>query len=279
MSPARLRESARGACRWAMARGASAADWQGRSAIVFAPHPDDETLGCGGTIIKKVQVGAEVRIAVMTDGSRSHADLVEPSWLRAARATEAVAAGRALGAQEVLFLGLPDGQLSQHVDEGVREVCGILRRFRPQEVFVPCARQEPPDHVATHGIVRAALLACGAGVTVCEYPIWLWRHWPWTAAPAGVGRASFLGSSLVAGRCLLRDFGFRVDVADVLARKREALACHRSQVSRLGPRWPTLEEVSEGEFVACFFQDREIFRRYQLPARAGVTPTRGPQEA
>src|SRR5687768_6580034 len=38
----------------------------GRSAMVFAPHPDDETLGCGGTILQKRRAGASMRIVFMT---------------------------------------------------------------------------------------------------------------------------------------------------------------------------------------------------------------------
>jgi LmbE family N-acetylglucosaminyl deacetylase len=40
--------------------------------VVFSPHPDDETLGCGSTIIKKKRLGADVTIVFMTDGSKSH---------------------------------------------------------------------------------------------------------------------------------------------------------------------------------------------------------------
>ncbi len=43
-----------------------------RSALVFSPHPDDECLGCGGTIIRKKQAGSTVKIVHLTDGSRSH---------------------------------------------------------------------------------------------------------------------------------------------------------------------------------------------------------------
>ena len=47
-----------------------------RSAIFFSPHQDDETLGCGGTIIRKKRMGAEVKIVFMTDGCNSHPHLI-----------------------------------------------------------------------------------------------------------------------------------------------------------------------------------------------------------
>jgi hypothetical protein len=112
-------------------------------------------------------------------------------------------------------------------------------------------------------------------VEVYEYPIWFWGHWPWVSAPArGLReRARASRNSLVSGLRLLRDFRRCVYVGDVLALKRAALDQHRSQMARLvpGPRWQTLGDVSNGEFLDCFFQDREIFRHYRLSGarRAG----------
>ncbi|MEZ6086390.1 MAG: PIG-L family deacetylase [Phycisphaerae bacterium] len=48
-----------------------------KRAIVFSPHQDDEVLGCGGTIIKKIEQGADVHIVFMTNGRRSHAGHME----------------------------------------------------------------------------------------------------------------------------------------------------------------------------------------------------------
>ncbi len=81
----------------------------GRSAVVFSPHADDETLGCGGTLIKKRAAGATVKIAFMTDGRTSHGHLMPADRLIALRAQEAVAAAQVLGLAEsdVCFLGFP----------------------------------------------------------------------------------------------------------------------------------------------------------------------------
>src|SRR3972149_6748886 len=61
------------------------------SAIVFAPHPDDETLGCGGTIIKKKRAGAKIRIVFTTDGRHAQ-DLIPEDEMKAIRVREAVTA-------------------------------------------------------------------------------------------------------------------------------------------------------------------------------------------
>src|SRR6516165_9197753 len=78
-------------------------------AVVVAPHPDDETLGCGGTVILKKRHGATVRVLMMTDGSASHPGLIAPDELAAIRAGETLAAVRVLGlrAEDVTFLNFP----------------------------------------------------------------------------------------------------------------------------------------------------------------------------
>jgi hypothetical protein len=63
---------------------------------------------------------------------------------------------------------------------------------------------------------------------------------------------------------MLRDFHCFVRVGDVLPLKRAALERHRSQVERLrpDPAWLTLGDIAGGDFLKCFFQDREIFYRH-----------------
>src|SRR5947208_1953038 len=79
-----------------------------RPTVVFAPHQDDEALGCGGTILRKRRAGAAVDIAFVTDGSQSHARLMDPAALSALRAREALAAAEVLGVEKgrVHFLNL-----------------------------------------------------------------------------------------------------------------------------------------------------------------------------
>ncbi len=250
-----------------------------RPAMVFAPHPDDETLGCGGTILRKRAAGADVRLVFMTDGAQSHPELMAPDQMRALRAEEAVGAARALGVvrEHVHLLGFPDGRLAEHREEGGRRVADLLRRVRPDEVYVPYHQDGPPDHLATTDIVQAALRAAGRPATVCEYPIWFWYHWPWTRLEGGK-RALLHGAAAGLGRfrVLLRDFRWYVPVGDLLERKRAALAEHRSQMQRLvpDPGWVTLGDIAGGDFLACFFREREIFYRHPpggAPGRNGPT--------
>ena len=67
-----------------------------RPVVVLAPHPDDETLGCGGLIALKRSLGAPVRVIFMTDGAGSHSGVDRPA-LTATRKEEASAACNVLG--------------------------------------------------------------------------------------------------------------------------------------------------------------------------------------
>ncbi|PSN13588.1 LmbE-like protein, partial [filamentous cyanobacterium CCP5] len=216
-----------------------------RSAIVFAPHPDDETLGCGGTILQKKAASASVKIVLMTDGSRSHG-LMAPAQLKALRAQEVLAAAERLGvpAVDVLSLGFEDSTLAQNQGAAVQQVKQILYKVFPEEVYVPYGRDGVPDHDATQRIVTTAVRQTGIATTVCEYPVWFWHHWPWISASAGAAEA--VPRRWQPGLTLLREFRWAVDIRSVGDRKREALAQHRSQMTRLqpDPNWSILPEVA-----------------------------------
>ena len=251
------------------------AHW-GRSAVVFSPHFDDESLGCGGTIIKKRRAGAPVTLAFMADGCASHRHLIPAAQLTAMRSEEGYAAAAALGVQrgDVVQLGVPDLQLDRHEPELVARCLRLLEERRPAEVFVPHA-DEPrfwsDDHVVTHRAVMEAVRQWGGELDVYEYPVWLWRHWPWTSW-TGVRheRRHFAALTLRMGfgLRLAGRFDVSVWVGDVLDQKRNALGKHRSQLTRMNddPRWPVLGDVSRGEFLECFFREHELFRRSRLPA-------------
>jgi LmbE family N-acetylglucosaminyl deacetylase len=239
----------------------------GRSAIVFAPHQDDEVLGCGGTIIRKRRAGADVAVVFLTDGSASHPSLMSAEDMRRLRAEEARAACGILGvaSEHVLFLGFQDGHLGEHLDEAVPRVVDILQQRRPAEVFIPHYHDGPPDHLATTQAVLSALQVSGHRAVVYEYPVWLWCHWPWIGL-SGKGREILHGlrQSARANWRLLHECCCAVEIGDVLDLKHAALEQHRSQVQQLvaDPRWTTLGNVFNGEFLPCFFQKREIFYRH-----------------
>jgi LmbE family N-acetylglucosaminyl deacetylase len=228
--------------------------------LVFAPHPDDEVLGCGGTIVLKVRSGAPVQVAIMTDGRTSHARLLSPQELVRIREEEAreCAARLGLPSQSYRFLGFEDHALARHDAAARAQVRELIEQFRPEEIYVPHDRDLLSDHVATNTIVRSALAGYGHAVTVLEYPVWLWNTWPWTD-----GRDNGRVTGLQDIAALVFGCRAHIDVRSAATVKAHALAAYRSQLERRdgNPDWPVLGDVSSGEFLARFAGDREIFRR------------------
>ena len=238
------------------------------SAVIIAPHPDDETLGCGGTVIRKKHAGADVKIIFMTDGSHSNNKVLSVDELTVIRVNEALAATRMLGVEEtaLFFLGFEDGRLAQMQEAAVARVAAILQQQQPEEIFIPYSHDPHPDHMAAHKIVMAALQQYQREVVIYEYPIWFWRQWPWTSVPLHSRRkiVKVLRKNVIMNARLLNVFKSRVDIEGVLAQKQAALGEHKSQLTQLvpDPRWLTLGDVANGEFLDCFFQKHEVFHRY-----------------
>lgn len=237
------------------------------SAIVFAPHQDDETLGCGGTVLRKTDAGADLHIAFLTDGSGSHAQRMDKQQLANLRSAEARAAGEMLGIQKdnMIFLGGADGSLSAQETRIVPQIRRLLDEVGPEQVFIPYARDRQPDHLATHRFVITALRQAASPVTIFEYPVWFWNHWPWmrqTDESLSLQIFRFCRESLA----LVADFNVHSDIVAVLEQKRTALECHATQMTNFdgSPEWPTLEDVAGGDFLRCLLRDREIFRRRTL---------------
>lgn len=241
----------------------------GRSAVLFSPHPDDETLACGGLVARKSRAGARLQVVFISDGSRSHAHRMAPGELAVLRRREAVAALRVLGVAEeqIVFLDFPDGRLGDHRPAIARRAEELLGRERPQEVYLPFRAEPPPDHAAASRAVREALRRTGLRPAVYEYPVWFWHHWPFVGLALRPRRRALelVRDSLRFGWGLRLPLGFDryLDVRDVLPLKWEALGRYRSQMERLapGPAWAILSDVAGGEFLDGFFQGREVFRR------------------
>lgn len=243
-----------------------------RSAVIFSPHYDDETLGCGGLIVKKKRAGADVKIVFMTDGSASHDPSTFEEELATMRQAEAFAAGRILGigAHDILPLAFPDQRLSQHHAEAVERVTKFLQEHRPKQLWLPHS-DEPliwsRDHQATTSIIKEAALKVGASYEIFEYPVWLWFSYPWIDLPTTRRRETLwllrISLSSWCGTRLAQSCSLVLDISDVIGVKRAALEAYRSQMGEPSSG-PSLSKVADGQFLDCFFQPCEVFARGSL---------------
>ncbi len=273
MTGGRLRAAARGTLEGVaslLSRPLPASDLQA-PAIVFAPHQDDETLGCGGLIALKRAQGVAVSVVFMTDGRTSHARWLDGDELARRRRAEAVAACGALGVAEadVHFLEFRDGELGNNLEAAVERVAQLLRELPGRVLLAPYAHDVTPDHLATLAAVTGAVAALPAGPawTLLEYPVWFWRHWPWVCAN---DERSLLRPRVILAAAVRRcaHLATHIDVRSALPAKRAALACHQTQISRQEGRadWPVLADVAGGTWLDRFFTGREHFRRRRLAA-------------
>ncbi len=152
--------------------------------LVVAPHPDDESLGCGGAIVLLRKFGNEVTVITVSDGALSHPNSKKfPALkLRDLRERETIAALDILGVSEdkITFLRFPDGsvpgELSDDFAAAVTIVRNYLAKISLQTILLPWRRDPHPDHLASWQIVKAAIIECGGDYRVLEYPIWLWER-------------------------------------------------------------------------------------------------------
>lgn len=124
--------------------------------LVIAPHPDDETLGCGGTISNLTEKGEVVYVAIMTNASLGAPELFSKESIETVR-KEALTAHEILGVKKTLFYDLPAPLLDQYPQYKIAgTISSIIDLLRPDTVFIPHRGDLHKDHGA---IFNAALVA------------------------------------------------------------------------------------------------------------------------
>jgi LmbE family N-acetylglucosaminyl deacetylase len=197
--------------------------------IVFAPHPDDETLGCGGTIAKKLAEGCEVFIVIMTDGRflLLKYDGIDsdptPEQVKEIRRGEVLRATKILGVPEenVFFLDFVDGTLVENEKSAEEKVAIILQKFSPEEVYFPYEKDAHPDHQATNRIIKRAIKKLGLKPKMYQYSI------AQKFARFGPLLDSFL--SIFKHRV-------KIDISEFLSLKKEAVKEFKSELTIISPK-------------------------------------------
>ncbi|MCU1502545.1 MAG: hypothetical protein JWM12_1899 [Ilumatobacteraceae bacterium] len=177
-----------------------------RRVVVVAPHPDDESLGVGGTVAELGAAGVPAAFICLTDGEAAPTNVAHLARVRRAELDRAV--HHLVEDPTVVRYGLPDGRLgdcSRELDER------LAHDIRPGDVvFVTLDGDGHPDHDAAGA--AACRAATSAGAQLWYFPVWAW-HWHDPSA------------SPIARR------GRRIQLGDVaMNAKRAAIACHRSQL-------------------------------------------------
>ena len=191
--------------------------------LVLAPHPDDETLGCGLAVQRALGSGAKVLAVVATDGRYGDPDVIPPERMAAIRLDELKAATSVLGLDptDLLTLGFEDASLTRAESMLRGAVEEVVAGFLPDVVMSPCPWDLHPDHAALGRAARVVL--AGRPAQHVEYLVWGWKQ-PVRLTGRLVRRLRHgQQGPMTAGRPAL------VDGSPYLAKKAQALACYASQ--------------------------------------------------
>jgi LmbE family N-acetylglucosaminyl deacetylase len=189
--------------------------------VVVAPHPDDESLACGGLTAEACRQGLPGKVVIVSDGAGSHPNskAYPPDRLTALREEEAKQAGAELGLkpEDMLFLRLPDRFVPFEGEEAERAIDAIVdcvRDIGARSLFVSWRHDPHCDHEASYRIAREAQRRVGE-VRLFEYVVWGHTLPPSTEVDP-----------------IRSGFRIRID-QKALENKRRAIAAHRSQTTDL----------------------------------------------
>jgi LmbE family N-acetylglucosaminyl deacetylase len=192
-----------------------------RPFIVIAPHPDDESLACGGLLAEACEQGLRAKVIIVSDGAGSHPNskTYPPDRLSALREDEAKQAGAELGLnpEDMLFLRLPDRFVpyqGRGAELAIEAIADCAREIRAGSLFVSWRHDPHCDHEASYRIAREVQLRVGE-IRLFEYIVWGHTLPPVTEIDP-----------------IRSGFRIRVD-CKAMEKKRRAIAAHRSQTSSL----------------------------------------------
>jgi len=222
-----------------------APDCTGRTILVVLAHPDDESLGCGGTLARLSDAGAKIVLLCASRGEHglvTDRALVADSDLAGVRARELHEAAAILGIDELRIFAHPDGDLRwADVPEFHDEIVLAIERYRPDAVitFGEDGLYWHLDHIGVHERTYTAVKSFGPAAPPLYYVTMrqgLMREIVQTAVANGVTleRNPFNIDPDAFGDSA-RPPTIEIDVRAWVPRKLAALRCHRTQI---GPKNP-----------------------------------------
>lgn len=215
-----------------------------KSCLVLAPHPDDETLGCAVSIMRRIEAGSPVHVAVATDGGQWPPGR-DPGINEVTRRAELAEAVSVLGLapSAVVHFGFADSGLALVEEDLTDAILDLVRRLRPDEVLATDVHDPAGDHAVLGMAARRAL--SGTGVRLLAYPIHQWRRpGALLRTVKGSGRAE------------------AVHTRTFLDRKRAAINTFHSQLAATTDTGDDADHVNAGltaSFLANFTGARELF--------------------
>ena len=182
-----------------------------KKTLIIAPHPDDETLGCGGTILRRKNEGAEVAWLIVTSISE------EGGWSSdrvLSRDEEITEVQKRYSFDEVFNLGYPSIELDNiSIRDLVDSFSNIINDYKPNEIFAP----HRGDVHSDHRVVFDAVMACSK-----------WFRYPSLTTFYSYETASETEFNLYKGTSF--DPNIYIDISDFIEEKLEILKIYKSEL-------------------------------------------------
>ena len=180
--------------------------------LIVAAHPDDEVLGCGGTIARHVASGDAVTVMFMTDGvsSRGEGSTNEVDDRHCA----AMQAMQSLGVSDIRQLNFPDNQMdSVSLLEVTQAIEAVILDIHPRIVYTHFAHDLNVDHRVTHSAVMTACRpqSCSSVKTILSFEVLSSTEWNSPSQPSFVPQ-------------------YIVDISEYWELKLTALKCYSAEI-------------------------------------------------
>lgn len=185
--------------------------------LVFAPHADDEVLGCGGTIARYVDEGAEVYVCIVTSGKKPIFDdtiAVQNGWPHI-HYLEVMESHRVLGIKKTYFLEFPAVALENVPRyELNRKIWEIMDAILPDVVFIPHFGDMQKDHTLTAEAVMVSIRPKGKHIVRQVYSYETLSETEWNIPHA---KNEFIPNVFIG-------------VSKYIDKKLKAISCYKSQI-------------------------------------------------
>ncbi|MEZ4416722.1 MAG: PIG-L family deacetylase [Gemmatimonadota bacterium] len=219
--------------------------------VALTAHPDDESLGMGGTLAHYAAAGVEAHVVCATRGQagryRDGTDHPGPDALGRIREAELRAAADVLGVRSVTVLDHPDGGLDRQDPHAVvGDLVAHLRRLRPDVVitFDPFGAYGHPDHIAICQFATAAVAAAhdadvpgGTPHAVAKLYYMVWPAPTWAAYQATFKKLVSRVDGVERQAVPWPDWSITtsIETGDQWETVWKAVRCHESQMLAYGP--------------------------------------------
>jgi LmbE family N-acetylglucosaminyl deacetylase len=244
-------------------------------------HPDDESLGFGGTFAKYAAEGMETYLVTATRGERGRfgprGERGDPVEVGRVREEELRAAAAVLGIREVSVLGFPDGAVDQvPASTAIRAIVPHIRRSQPDVIvtFGPDGAYGHPDHIAISQLTTAAIV-CAADSGYCidhgsqagslpphrvsKLYYLAWKRNKWESYQAAFRKLTSMVDGIERQAHPWPDWAVttEIDTSAVWPIVWKAVCCHRTQISI----YERLEDLTEEQQTALW-GSQEFYRVY-----------------